>query len=85
MEADFLTPGVHVGEFADFPPGFTHAGQPIPPNFGALNPVTRYTARFAFAITFRGSNPTSLLGTGSQKAGTQQPTGATPSSSGPKQ
>jgi len=49
----YLTPGVHVGEFADFPPGFTHAGQVIPPNTGTPNATKRYTARFAFAITFK--------------------------------
>jgi hypothetical protein len=80
----FLTPGVHVGQFADFPQGFTMAGQTIPPNFGTLAPVKRYTARFAFAVTFRGSNPTSLLGTGSQKSQSQAPA-SPPASSGPKQ
>jgi hypothetical protein len=49
----FLTPGVHVGEFADFPPGFTHAGQVIPPNTGTPTATKRYTARFAFALTFK--------------------------------
>ena len=49
----FLTPGVHVGEFADFPQGFTSAGQAIPPNIGTPNAVKRYTARFGFAITYK--------------------------------
>ena len=49
----FLTPGVHVGQFADFPQGFTAAGQTIPPNFGALQPVKRWTARFAFGISYK--------------------------------
>jgi hypothetical protein len=49
----FLTPGVHVGEFADFPPGFTHPGQVIPPNTGTPAATKRYTARFAFAVTFK--------------------------------
>jgi|GEM_PF-2864778 len=80
----FLTPGVHVGEFADFPQGFTHAGQTIPANFGALAPSNRYTARFAFAITFRGSNPSSLLGTGGSQKPTTQPSSPT-TPSGPKQ
>jgi len=48
-----LTPGVHVGEYADYPQGFTHAGQVIPPNTGTPNPTKRYTARFAFAITWK--------------------------------
>lgn len=49
----YLTPGVHVGEFADFPQGFTHAGQLIPANTGTPTATKRYTARFAFAITFK--------------------------------
>jgi hypothetical protein len=49
----FLTPGVHVGEFADFPQGFTHSGQLIPPNTGTPVATKRYTARFAFAVTFK--------------------------------
>lgn len=81
----FITPGVHVGEFAGFPQGLTANGQSIPANFGALVPTKRYTARFAFAITFRGKNPTSLLGTGGTPKGSSQPAGAGSSTSGPKQ
>lgn len=68
----YVTPGLHIGEFADFPQGFTQAGQAIPTNFGTLSPTKRYTGRFAVTITFRGSNPTSLLGIGgSQKSSSQ--------------
>jgi glutamyl endopeptidase len=48
----FLTPGVHIGEFADFPAGF-HQGSVIPSGFGSLTPVTRNTAHFAMGITFK--------------------------------
>lgn len=48
----FLTPGVHIGEFADYPAGF-RPGSTIPDDFGELNPVKRWTTRFGFAITFR--------------------------------
>jgi hypothetical protein len=48
----FLTPGVHVGDFADFPPGF-RPGQLIPPNFPAPTAATRTTAKFAIAISFQ--------------------------------
>lgn len=48
----FITPGVHVGEFADFPQGFV-AGQQIPSDFGSLTPVKRWTTRFGIAITYR--------------------------------
>lgn len=50
----FITPGVHIGQFADFPAGF-HAGSAIPPNFGNLTPVTRTSARFAVGVTIRTS------------------------------
>jgi len=49
----FLTPGVHIGEFADFPIGFTGAGQVIPSNIGTPAAVKRYSARFAFAVTYK--------------------------------
>jgi hypothetical protein len=48
----FITPGLHLGQFADFPAGFTN-GSPIPANFGQLNPVTRWSGRFAIGITFQ--------------------------------
>jgi hypothetical protein len=49
----YLTPGVNVGQFADFPQGYTHAGQVIPPNTGTPVPTKRETARFGFAMTFK--------------------------------
>ena len=49
----YLTPGVHVGEYAGFPQGFTAAGQVIPPNTGTPVANKHYTARFAFAFTFK--------------------------------
>lgn len=48
----YFTPGFHFGQFADFPVGFSN-GSTIPANFGELNPVKRWTSRFAFAISFR--------------------------------
>ncbi len=49
----FLTPGIHFGEFADFPPGFTRPGQVIPQGTGTPVPAKRYTGRFAFSFTFK--------------------------------
>lgn len=49
----FLTPGFHFGEFADFPQGFDRPGQVIPANTGTPTPNKRYTARFAFAVTYK--------------------------------
>lgn len=48
----FITPGVHIGQFADFPTGFA-PGTVIPNQFGDLNPVKRTTAHFAFGLTYR--------------------------------
>ena len=48
----FLTPGVHIGEFSDFPIGFTE-GSFVPPNFGALTPTKRWTGRFGIGLTYR--------------------------------
>ncbi|WP_433968304.1 hypothetical protein [Tunturiibacter gelidiferens] len=48
-----LTPGINVGEFADYPIGYTHSGQVIPPNTGTPVPVKRPTARFGFSITYK--------------------------------
>jgi len=76
----YVTPGVHVGQFADFPQGFTHAGQVIPTNFGTLSPVQRYSARFGLTVTFKGFDFTKLLGSGSKNGGTN-PTPTTASGS----
>ncbi len=48
----FMTAGVHVGQFANFPPGLS-TGSTIPANYGDLNPVKKTTARFAFAVTYQ--------------------------------
>jgi hypothetical protein len=51
----YVTPAVHIGQYDNFPAGFTHAGQVIPPTFtGQLQPTTRTTARFALGLTFKG-------------------------------
>lgn len=48
----YITPGLHFGQFADFPVGFGE-GSTIPANFGELTPVKRWTGRFALAVSFR--------------------------------
>jgi hypothetical protein len=48
----FITPGIQLGQFADFPAGFSR-GSVIPANFGTLTPVTRWSGHFALGITFQ--------------------------------
>jgi hypothetical protein len=73
----FLTPGVHIGEFADFPAGF-HQGSVIPGGFGSLTPVTRHTAHFAIGITFK----TTSFKKSSQNGGAAANTVAAPKTGG---
>jgi hypothetical protein len=49
----FITPGMHLGEFADFPPGFTDAGQTVPTGLSTPTPVKRWTWRFGFSLTYK--------------------------------
>lgn len=62
----FLTPGVHFGEFADFPAGFTRPGQVIPANTGTPVPVKRYTGRFAFSFTWKLKDLGAVIGSGGE-------------------
>jgi hypothetical protein len=69
----YLTPGIHFGEFADLPLGFSQAGQPIPTGMGTPAARKRYTAHFAFGITFKASE----LGIGSVNSDSGKKTPAT--------
>ncbi|MGA8761674.1 MAG: hypothetical protein WB562_02200, partial [Candidatus Sulfotelmatobacter sp.] len=69
----FLTPGIHIGQFADYPAGF-HQGSVIPSGFGSLTPVTRNTAHFAIGITFK----TTSFKKSSQNNGAASNAGTTP-------
>lgn len=73
----FITPGVHIGQFADFPAGFA-PGTVIPDQFGELNPVKRMTAHFAFGITYRTNSfkkSSSASGTATNAASSGSSTG----------
>jgi hypothetical protein len=48
----FISAGVHVGQFTDFPAGM-HVGSVVPANYGDLTGVNRSTARFAFGVTYQ--------------------------------
>lgn len=48
----YVTPGVHFGQYAGVPAGLA-VGQAIPANFGQLQAINRWTARFGFSITYK--------------------------------
>jgi hypothetical protein len=64
----YITPGVNIAQFADFPQGFSN-GSTVPANFGALTPVKRWTARFGLAITFKTTSFSGLTGSAATKEG----------------
>ena len=49
----YITPGYHLGQYADFPAGFSQPNQVVPPGFAAPTPVTRWTWRFGFALSYK--------------------------------
>ncbi len=71
----YVTPGVHVGQFADTPFGFS-IGQAIPNGFGSIVPQKRYTARFGIAITYRAKDFSSLTKPSKNTGGKQTDSGA---------
>ncbi len=77
----YITPGVHVGEFADFPPGFVEHSV-VPDGFSQLTPVKRWTAKFGVGVTYR-TNTFSGINFGAARTvtpGTPTPSSQTPSS-----
>lgn len=71
----YITPGIHFGQFSDFPVGFGN-GSLVPANFGQLTPVKRWTGRFGLAITFKTKDFSGLVSsetpsvTGTEAGGT---------------
>jgi len=66
----FITPGIHVGQFADFPTGLPRPGIPIPQNFGDLVPLKRWTGRFGVGVTVRARSFSNLFGATKSDSGT---------------
>jgi hypothetical protein len=62
----FVTPGIHFGQFAGVPAGLS-VGQTLPPNFGQLQSINRWTARFGFSITYKTLSLGALTKSSSQK------------------
>jgi len=87
----FITPGVHVGQFADFPDGFQPRDR-IPDQFGDLNPQKRATGRFGVVISVRaksfdnlfGGKEAASKGGGSKKSGGEGKEEAKPPKEEPK-
>ena len=48
----FVTPGIHVGQFSDFPQGL-FPGVRVPMDIQTLSPTKRWTTRFAIGLTYR--------------------------------
>jgi hypothetical protein len=71
----FITPGLHIGEFADFPPGFNAPGQVIPTGITTLTPVKRYTVRFAIGLSYKAKD---FSGLGLTVSGSQGGSGTSP-------
>lgn len=69
-----LTPGIHIGEFADYPPGFGN-NSVVPANFGTPTAVNRWTARFAFSITYRTTSVKKSAANSTSKSQTPAPSG----------
>ncbi len=70
----FVTPGFHLGEFADFPPGFTQVNQQVPAGFTTPIPVKRWTWRFGVAVSYKAKDFKSFGITGDVTSGTKTST-----------
>jgi hypothetical protein len=64
----FITPGIHFGQFAAVPAGLS-IGQAIPSNFGQLQPINRWSARFGISITYKTLSLGSLTKSSSKNSG----------------
>lgn len=49
----YITPGFHLGQFADFPAGFSQPNQPVPSGLATPTATTRWTWRFGFGLTYK--------------------------------
>jgi hypothetical protein len=62
----YFTAGMHIGQFADLPGGFSSPGQTVPSGFPTPVARNRTTARFAFGITLKAKDLTTLGTTGAK-------------------
>jgi hypothetical protein len=64
----FITPGVHVGQIADFPVGYSENS--AVPSSATFTPVKRWTTRFGISLSYRASSIAAL----GQRQSTPAPT-----------
>jgi hypothetical protein len=60
----YLSVGAHIGQFSDYPAGFTAPGQVVPSGFPTPVGQDRTSVRFAFAITLKAKDFSALGSTG---------------------
>lgn len=80
----YFSAGLHVGQFAGLPAGFSSPGQTVPSGFPTPVAQNRTTARFAFAITLKAKDLTTLGTTGAQANAPAAQTKAPPAQTTPK-
>jgi hypothetical protein len=56
----YLSVGAHIGQFSDYPAGFTAPGQVVPSGFPTPVGQDRTSVRFAFAITLKAKDLSAL-------------------------
>ncbi len=49
----YITPGFHLGQFADFPAGFSQVNQAIPSGLATPTATNRWTWRFGFGLSYK--------------------------------
>ena len=60
----YLSAGAHIGQFSDYPAGFTAPGQVVPSGFPTPVGQDRTSVRFAFAITLKAKDLSALGSSG---------------------
>jgi hypothetical protein len=80
----YIAPGFHLGQYADFPAGFSQPGQAVPSGLGTPTATKRWTLRFGFALTIKAKD-FSQFGLSGKVVPTQNSTPQSTDSSAPKQ
>jgi hypothetical protein len=70
----YISPGIHIGEYADYPPGFSSAGQTVPSGITTLTPTKKWLVRFSFGVTYQAKDFSTV---GIKPATTEKPSDTT--------